>query len=264
MTKIEIYAEKLLSFAWIHLPKITIAIFTLLVGFWLANRLSQWLRNLLERRNTNPNIIPFVASLLSILIKILVLISVAAKFGIETTSFVAILGGAGLAVGLALQGNLSNLASGIMVLVFKPYKIGDTVIIGNHTGKVTEILIFNTVLQTADNRRVIIPNNSITSSAIVNISGNGELRTELNFRVSGNEDIKRIKELITEVCKSNPLILKSRPLSISVNTEDLSTSIFKVQVWSKPGDTTKVKDYLMEEIKTSFIAHKVEAAPTAN
>ena len=260
MTNIEIYAEKLLAFLWLHLPKIAIALVTLLVGFWLANRLSGWLRNLLERRNTNPNVIPFLASLLSILVKILVLISVAAKFGIETTSFVAILGGAGLAVGLALQGNLSNFASGIMILVFKPFRINDNVVIAGHTGKVTEILIFNTVLQTPDNRKVIIPNNSVTSSAIVNVSGNGELRTELNFKVSGAEDVQKIKALIKGVCDSNLQILKTRPLSVSVNTEDLAVTIFKVQVWSSAGDTTKVKDYLMEEIKAAFVANNVEAA----
>lgn len=264
MNDIENFAERLLSLVWVNLPRLTIALLTLVVGFWLANRLSSWLRSVLERRNTNPNIIPFLSSLISILIKILVLVSVAAKFGIETTSFVAILGGAGLAVGLALQGNLSNLASGIMVLVFKPYKIGDTVIISGHTGKVTEILIFNTILQTADNRRVIIPNNSITSSAIVNVSGNGELRTELNFRVSGSEDIQKIKVLITSVCDSNPLILKTRPLSVSVNTEDLNTSIFKVQVWSPAGDTIRVKDFLMEEIKAVFVTNNVAAAPVAS
>ncbi len=264
MNDIENFAERLLSLVWVNLPRLTIALLTLVVGFWLANRLSSWLRSVLERRSTNPNIIPFLSSLISILIKILVLVSVAAKFGIETTSFVAILGGAGLAVGLALQGNLSNLASGIMVLVFKPYKIGDTVIISGHTGKVTEILIFNTILQTADNRRVIIPNNSITSSAIVNVSGNGELRTELNFRVSGSEDIQKIKVLITSVCDSNPLILKTRPLSVSVNTEDLNTSIFKVQVWSPAGDTIRVKDFLMEEIKAVFVTNNVAAAPVAS
>lgn len=263
MTKIEYFAEKLLALVWLNLPKIAIALVTLLVGFWLANRLSSWIKNILERRNTNPNVIPFLASLISILIKILVLISVAAKFGIETTSFVAIMGGAGLAVGLALQGNLSNFASGIMVLVFKPYKIGDTVIIGGHTGKVTEILIFNTILQTADNRRVIIPNNSITSSAIVNISGNGELRSELNFKVSGEEDIQKVKSLITSVCESSPLVLKTRPISVSINTEDLNVSIFKVQVWSSAGNTTQVKDSLMEDIKSVFVSNKIAAAPVA-
>jgi small conductance mechanosensitive channel len=260
ITSIDILAEKLLSLVWSQVPKITIAIITLVIGFWLANHLSSWLRRLLERRHTNPNIVPFLSSLISILIKILVLISVAAKFGIETTSFVAILGGAGLAVGLALQGNLSNFASGIMILVFKPFRINDNVVIAGHTGKVTEILIFNTVLQTPDNRKVIIPNNSITSSAIVNVSGNGELRTELNFKVSGAEDIQKVKALIKGVCDSNLQILKTRPLSVSVNTEDLAVSIFKVQVWSSAGDTTKVKDYLMEEIKAVFVANNVEAA----
>lgn len=260
---LEVLIEKILAHALAFLPKFVIAIFTLLIGFWLANRISCWFRNILERRRASSNIVPFLTSLVSILIKVLVLISVATKFGIATTSFVALLGGAGLAIGLALQGNLSNFASGVMILIFKPFKIGDNVIISSHTGVVQEILIFNTVLKTADNRSVIIPNNSITSTAITNISGNGELRTELNFKVSGKESIEKVKALILEVCLRNNLIFSDPAPNVAVNTEDLAVTIFRVRVWSKSVNTGKITDFLNEEIKKTFDNNNIQPATAA-
>jgi len=241
--------EKLLSVVWAYMPKIAFTLLTLIIGFWLANRIRGWLINILERRNVNPNVIPFMGSLISILIKIMVLISAAAKFGIETTSFVALLGGAGLAVGLAMQGNLSNFASGVMILAFKPYQIGDSVVIGGYTGVVTEILIFHTVLRTKENKRVIIPNNSITSAPITNISGNGALRVELNFKVPIEKDITTVKNLILDVCAQNKKIHTSPPPRVSLNSEDWGTTVYTVKAWCAPGDTGDVEDYLNEEVK---------------
>lgn len=246
--------EHLLSVTWAYMPKIVITLITLIVGFWLANHMRGWVRALLERRNVNPNIIPFMGSLISILIKILVLISAAAKFGIETTSFVALLGGAGLAVGLALQGNLSNFASGVMILAFKPYQIGDNVIIAGYTGVVTEILIFNTVLRTKENKRVIIPNNSITSNPITNISGNGELRVELNFKVPSEKDIGKVKDIILAVCSQNEKIHSSPPPRVSLNSEDWAITVYTVKAWCAPGDTGEITDYLNEEVKQRLTA----------
>ncbi len=241
--------EKLLSVVWAYMPKIALTLLTLIVGFWLANRMRGWLMALLERRKVNPNVIPFMGSLISILVKIMVLISAAAKFGIETTSFVALLGGAGLAVGLALQGNLSNFASGVMILAFKPYQIGDSVVIGGYTGVVTEILIFHTVLRTADNKRIIIPNNSITSNPITNISGNGELRVEVNFKVPRLKDIDAVKEIIRGVCIENKKIRATPTPHISLKTEDWTITVYTVRVWCAAGDTGGVEDYLNEEVK---------------
>ncbi|MCD8538741.1 MAG: mechanosensitive ion channel [Leadbetterella sp.] len=254
MTNPEHLIEKLLSLAAIYMPKIALTLLTLIIGFWLANRMRVWIRKLLERRKVNPNVIPFMGSLISILIKIMVLISAAAKFGIETTSFVALLGGAGLAVGLALQGNLSNFASGVMILAFKPYQIGDSVIIAGYTGVVTEILIFNTVLRTADNRRVIIPNNSITTSPITNISGNGELRVELNFKVPRQKDMGTVKNIILAACSQNEKIHPSPAPSVSLNSEDWAITVYTVRVWCAAGDTDEVSGYLNEEIKCRLAA----------
>ena len=241
--------EKLLSVVWGYMPKIALTLVTLIVGFWLANRMRGWLMTLLERRNVNPNVIPFMGSLISILIKIMVLISAAAKFGIETTSFVALLGGAGLAVGLALQGNLSNFASGVMILAFKPYQIGDRVVIAGFTGEVTEILIFHTVLRSDENKRVIIPNNSITSVPITNVSGNGALRVEVNFKVPRELEMEKVKESILEVCAGNKKIHASPPARVSLKGEEWATTVYTVRVWCAPADTEAVEDYLNEEIK---------------
>jgi len=246
--------EKLLSVAWAYMPKIVITVLTLIVGFWLANRIRSWLMAILDRRNVNPNVIPFMGSLISILIKIMVLISAAAKFGIETTSFVALLGGAGLAIGLAMQGNLSNFASGVMILAFKPYQIGDSVTIAGYTGIVKEILIFNTVLLTKENKRVIIPNNSITSGPIVNISGNGELRIELNFKVPHEKDIETVKNIILAACAQNEKIHRSPAPRVSLNSEDWATIVYSVKAWCAPGDTGEVEDYLNEVVKQRLSA----------
>ncbi|ADQ18238.1 mechanosensitive ion channel family protein [Leadbetterella byssophila] len=229
--------------------KLAIAIVTLIIGFWLANRISSGLRKVLTRRVPESSIVPFVVSLVSILIKVMVVLSAAAKFGIETTSFIALLGGAGLAVGLALQGNLSNFASGVMILAFKPYKIGDSVIISGFTGVVREILIFNTVLQTKENRRIIIPNSSITSNPITNISGNGELRVELSFKVPRQKDTEWIKSQILDACKGFSKIHLQPEPHISVNAEDWVMTIYTVKVWCSPSDTGAVEDYLNEEVK---------------
>lgn len=246
--------EKLLSAAWAYMPKIVITLVTLVIGFWLANRISSWLKKILYRKAPESSVVPFVVSLVSILIKIMVLISAAAKFGIETTSFVALLGGAGLAVGLALQGNLSNFASGVMILAFKPYQIGDSVIIAGYTGVVTEILIFNTVLRTKENKRVIIPNNSITSNPIINISGNGELRVELNFKVPSEKDINTVKNIILEACARNEKIHTAPPPRVSLYSEDWAITVYTVKVWCAPGDTGEISDYLNEEVKQRLMA----------
>jgi small conductance mechanosensitive channel len=230
-------------------PKLAVAFVTLIIGFWLANRISSWLRKILMRKAPESSIVPFVVSLVSILIKIMVLLSAAAKFGIETTSFVALLGGAGLAVGLALQGNLSNFASGVMILAFKPYRIGDSVIIGNFTGVVQEILIFHTVLQTKENRKVIIPNNSITTNPITNISGNGNVRVEKSFKVPRQKETEMVKSQIYEACALKDTIHKTPPPYISVNAEDWVMTVYTVKVWCSPDDAAAVEDFLNEEIK---------------
>lgn len=154
----EQFIQNLIPQAIAYAPKLVMAILTLVIGFWLINHSSKVLVNVMRNRNMDETIIPFLASILTVILKVLVLISVASMFGIETTSFVALIGAAGLAVGLALQGSLGHFASGVLILIFKPYKVGDRVKINEYEGEVHEIQIFNTLLMTADNKKIIIPN----------------------------------------------------------------------------------------------------------
>lgn len=258
LTNIENYSEKLLDLIFNYLPKIGIAILTLAIGFWLANRLSSILKKYLTSKVSNPSVIPFLASIVSTLMKILVIISVAGKFGIQTTSFIAMVGGLSVAIGLAVKDNLSNLTSGVMILFFKPYKIGDKITTGAFTGTVHEILIFNTVLITGDNKKIIIPNNSITSAAITNFTETNTLKSEINFKVSGTENINKVKTILLDICNKDERILQSPAPTVTINAEDLNTTIFKVGVWSHSSLTSAVVDYINEEAKMQFMAQQIE------
>lgn len=154
----ESYLLQLKDQAFAYAPNVVMALITLVVGFWIANKASQILTITLQKRKVEETVIPFLVSIVSVVLKVMVLISVASKFGVETTSFIALIGGAGLAVGLALQGSLGHFASGVMLMIFRPYKVGDLISASGFTGEVESIQIFNTVLKTLDNKRIFIPN----------------------------------------------------------------------------------------------------------
>ncbi|MCX8079628.1 MAG: mechanosensitive ion channel [Bacteroidia bacterium] len=194
--KIETVLEK-----WFHqlmdfLPKLATALLVLILGLWVINRVSSLARKAMEKRDLDPSLRSFLRSLLSIGLKVILIVTVAGMVGIGTTSFVTILGAAGLAVGLALQGSLSNFAGGVLILIFKPFKVGDTIEAGGYTGKVLEIQIFNTILQTADRRTVILPNGSLSNNTIVNHSRIGTKMITLTLYLKNIDKINELKEYI--------------------------------------------------------------------
>ena len=233
-------------------PRVFMAIITLFIGFWVANRISKIFHKALISRNLDPTIVPFFASFTSVLIKVLVIVSVATKFGIETTSFVAMIGGAGLAIGLALQGSLSHFASGILILIFKPYRVGDTITAGGQTGKVLEILILQTILQSSDNHKVIIPNGTIMSSTIINQTGLGSVKIHLIFTLSGNSNIEKVKTLVKNEVAKCPFVDKNQDVSISVNTSDLNAMKLDIKMICDAENSGDAKDYLYEALKIAF------------
>lgn len=245
---IDRFTEMLVDYS----PRVFMAIITLFVGFWVANRVSKIFHKALISKNLDPTIVPFFASFTSVLIKVLVIVSVATKFGIETTSFVAMIGGAGLAIGLALQGSLSHFASGILILIFKPYRVGDTITAGGQTGKVLEILILQTILQSSDNHKIIIPNGTIMSSTIINQTGLGSVKIHLIFTLSGNSNIEKVKTLIKNEVVKCPFVEKNHDVSISVNTSDLNAMKLDLKIICNAENSGEAKDYLYEAIKISF------------
>ena len=189
-------------------PKVLLAIIVLLIGLWIINRFTRVARRMMETRNVNVSLIGFVSSLTNLGLKALLLISVAGMIGIQTTSFIAILGAAGLAIGLALQGTLANFAGGVMVLIFKPYKVGDLIQAQGHLGVVKEIHIFVTIMLSPEKKTIIIPNGAISNGDITNFTTEGVIRVDMTFGISYESNIKKAKEVLMKILESHPKVLK--------------------------------------------------------
>ncbi len=244
---LDLAAELTLSYA----PKLLLAILTLLLGLWLINRMLNSADAALSKR-FDPTLTRFVHSLVGTGLKLVLLIAVAGMIGIQTTSFIAVLGAAGLAIGLALQGNLSNFASGVMILVFKPFKVNDVIDGGGHVGTVKEIQIFTTVLTTADNRRVIIPNSALVSSAVTNITAEPTRRVDFTFGIGYGDDIDKAKAAIRSLILADQRILRDPAETIVVAELSESAVRLTVRVWVKTGDYWDVFFAMQENVKKRF------------
>jgi len=244
--------EKISEMVIGYAPKVVGAIITLIIGFWLAGMITRIARGAMKKRGMDDTIIPFLSSLINVGIKVLVLLSVAGMFGIETTSFVAIFGAMAFAIGMALQGSLGHFASGVMLLTFRPYKVGDLVDLGGSVGVVEEIQIFNTVLMTPDNKRLIIPNGVVTGGVITNISGQGEVRVDMTFGIGYNDDIDKARAIMQDVIKTCPQVMKDKPVDIFVSELADSSVNFTVRPWANSAHYWDVFFFLNENIKKAF------------
>ena len=236
-----------------YLPNVLGAIITLIIGFWVIGRITGAAKRAMEKREMDPTIIPFLTSLVSVGLKVLLLLSVARMFGIETTSFVALFGAMAFAVGMALQGSLGHFASGILLLTFKPYRVGDLVEIGGgQTGTVIGIQVFNTVLQTLDNKHIIIPNSVVTSNVITNISGQGEMGVDMTFGIGYSDDIDQARAAIQRVADACPYVLDKPETLIKVSELGDSSVNFLVRPWIKSEDYWDTYFYMHEHVKKEF------------
>ncbi len=241
-------AELLITYT----PKLLLAIVVLLVGLWLINRIVKLMSAGMQRSDTEPTLAKFLTSLVSIGLRALLLISVASMIGIETTSFIAILGAAGLAVGLALQGSLANFAGGVLVLMFKPFKVGDYIEAQDVAGTVEQIQIFNTVLKTGDNKVVIVPNGSISNGIITNYSREATRRVDFVFRIGYDDDIGRAKDILNRLITEDRRTL-SDPTHLVVVSELADSSVnFTVRVWVNASDSSGLRYNLTEKVKLTF------------
>jgi small conductance mechanosensitive channel len=242
-----------------YAPKVLLAFATLWIGTWLINRLVDFLNKIMTTSNVDATLRPFFSSIVGVGLKIMLLLSVAGMFGIETTSFIAVLGALAFAVGMALQGSLGNFASGVMVLMFKPYKVGDLVTAAGQTGTVEAIQIFNTVLLTPDNKRIIIPNGQVTSSVITNISGQGEIRVDMTYNVSAIQDIENARSVIHQVADNCSKVLHNKEVDIFVNESPIGMTQFVVRPWTKSEHYWDVYFYMQENIKKAFAKHNIKS-----
>ncbi len=231
---------------------LVVAILVLVIGFWLIKKVTRGMKNLMEKRELDPTLTSFSMSVVNIALKVLLLISVISYIGIPMTSFVAILGAASLAVGMALQGTLQNFAGGVMLLLFRPFKVGDFVELSGFSGTVKEIQIFNTILTTGDNKVVMIPNGGISTSSLTNYSRLPERRVDLTFGIGYGDDIDKAYAAIKAVIDRKPEILSTpAPFMAVSNLGDNSVDIV-VRIWTKSEDYWTVYFYMNEFVKKEF------------
>lgn len=233
-----------------YAPKVLLAIITLIIGLWLINRVVKFLDHRLTAKD--PSLAKFLCGLIGVLLKALLLISVASMVGIATTSFVAIIGAAGLAVGLALQGSLANFAGGVLILIFKPFKVGDTLEAQGFLGAVAEINILYTIINTFDNRRIVIPNGSLSNASLVNVSYYDTRRCDLMFGISYGDDIDKAKAIIKRCIDENDKVLAEPAPNIAVaSLGDNSVNIL-ARPWVKTDDLWPTFWALTENVKKAF------------
>lgn len=216
------------------------AILLLVIGFWIAGFLSRTVRKIMTRRHVDGNLVGFISSLVNALVKTLVIVTSITQLGIEMTSFVAILASAGLAVGMAFSGTLSNFAGGVMLLLFKPFRSGDYVHVQNQEGTVREITIFNTILITSDNKVVILPNGPVSNGNIINFSREHERRVEWRLPLANANDFPRVKSIIESVLNNTENVVKTRDYFIGLGDLSASSLVVVVQAWTKNGNHNKL------------------------
>ncbi|TNE54770.1 MAG: mechanosensitive ion channel [Bacteroidetes bacterium] len=232
--------------------RIAIALVILVIGFWLAKVLTKSLKKIFEKRNIEKSLSTFLVSLTGILVKTLIIVTAITQLGIEMTSFVAILGAAGLAIGMAFSGTLSNFAGGVMILIFKPYKVGDYVEMQGEEGIVDEILIFNTILKTLDHKTIIMANGAIANGTIVNYTKAGIRRVDWSFGISYGDDLATAKKVLAKFISEDERILQDQENFIGLGELGDSSVNITARAWVKVNDYWPVFFDMNERVYTEF------------
>lgn len=258
--KLQGYIDKFIIVLEEYTPKALAALIVLMVGLWLIKRISFIANKAFQKRDLDISLRTFLRSLISIGLKVVLIVTVAGMMGIGTASFVTILGAAGLAVGLALQGSLSNFAGGVLLLIFKPYKVGDVIEAQGQTGEVKEIQIFNTIVLTADHKTVIFPNGALSNGTIVNHTKSGHLRADIQISVSLENDIDMVKEIINEIANKHELVLKVPAPFIVIGKIADGAVVFHIRPYCSYDNMGIVVSDINQSLKTIFEERKIKFA----
>jgi small conductance mechanosensitive channel len=233
-------------------PRLLGAILVLIIGSWVIKIIMKNFTKLLNKRSIDESLKPFLRSIVNILLRVMLILSVLTMVGIEMTSFVAILAAAGLAVGMALSGTLQNFAGGVMILLFKPFKVGDFIEAQGHSGSVREIQIFNTILKTPDNKTIIIPNGGLSNSSMTNYSTEPLRRVDWTFGIGYGDSVKKAREVIAKLAAEDDRILKDPELFIGLAELGDSSVNFAVRAWVKAEDYWSVFFEMNEKVYNTF------------
>jgi small conductance mechanosensitive channel len=245
---VSVFLDKVIS----YLPSIIAALVILILGLWVIKLIIGRLRKVMEKREVDPGVRGFALSILGVVLKILLFIVIITKLGVETTSFAAILAAAGLAIGLALQGSLSNFAGGVLIIILKPYRVGDFIEAQGESGSVTEISIFYTILTTPNNQRIVIPNGQLSNNKVTNYSYEPTRRNVMTVGISYDSDIKKSREVLLKIVNSDERTLKDPAPVVLVgglgdNSVDLS-----LRFWANQADYWGLHFDTIEKLKTEL------------
>lgn len=252
MNKLDGWQDQLLPLLVNYGSQLLLALVTLLVGWWLIGRVTRAVQALMQRRSVDPTLHGFISTLVNIGLKALLLISVAGMVGIETTSFIALIGAAGLAVGLALQGSLANFAGGILILVLRPFRVDEYIQAQGVEGTVDNIQIFHTVLKTADNKTVIVPNGTLSNGNIINFSRQPTRRVSIDLRISYGDNVKHARKVLLQLAHADSRVLKDPPPAVWLAALGESSVDLSLRVWTKTDDYWGVFWGLQEQAKEVF------------
>jgi small conductance mechanosensitive channel len=249
---LEKYAGQLVEMVVAYAPKFVMAIVTLVVGLWVISLIMRGVRKTFEKRNVDPSLTPFLRTLIAIALKVMLFVSVIGMVGIEATSFVAILGAAGLAIGLSLQGTLQNFAGGVVILMLRPFRVGDVVDVKGYLGTVYEIQIFYTIIHTFDKRVVYIPNGALANADMINLSQQDDRRNEWTFGIAYGDDVDKAKDVLKRLIEEDERILPEPEPFIAVHSLGDSSVNIVVRTWSKAADLWPVYFDMNEKVYKQF------------
>lgn len=249
---LDVFLTKMIDLGISVGSKILLAIVVFLVGRWIVRRLNKLLAKILEKRHVEASLSTFVKSLVNITLTLLLIIVVIGVLGIETSSFIALFASAGVAIGMALSGTLQNFAGGVMILLFKPFKVGDTIEVQGQTGTVREIQIFNTILATPDNKIIIIPNGGLSTGLMKNYSKEATRRVDWEFGIAYGDDYTKAKAVIARLLDADGRVLKDPAYFIALTSLGESSVNIVVRAWVNAGDYWGVYFDMNEKVYKTF------------
>lgn len=249
MDKLQNILDVTLTQAAFYGPKIILAILVLIIGLSVIKNIAKIFFSILKKRNVDETLRPFLTNLVSWSLKALLIVSVASMVGIATASFVAVIGAAGLAIGLALQGSLANFAGGVLILIFRPFIKGDFISAQGSEGVVERIDVFATIIHTIDNKKVILPNGPLAGGVVKNFTAENQRRVDLSIGIGYNDDIKKACQVLTEMCKKNSKVLSNPDVFVGVESYGDSSINLTIRPWCNTADYWDVFFELNEQIK---------------
>jgi len=254
------YTDLGIELAMKFLPRLAMVVLILLIGFWLIKKVKRIAQTGLEKAKFDKGIVSFLVSMLDIAMKVFLILTTAGMIGFETASLIGVLAAASFAVGLALQGSLSNFAAGILVLVFKPYKVDHWIEVNDKFGKVEDIQIFNTIMVTPGQKTMIIPNAQVVDNIVTNYSKKGHIRIELQITMPYEESFPKVKKILEKVVHEQPKILESPNPEIGIVDFESHNIVVGVRPYVSPDDYWDVTYDLNSSIKKAFHEHNIKVA----